>query len=131
MSKHFHTVIWIDHHEAKLFNFSASEYESDVVKSTHPHEHLHHKANSGDSGHALPDHEFYKHVSRAIGDAGAILVAGPSSAKQEFVSYVTAKDPGLAKRISGVESLDHPPDGTIVEFARTFFKADDKMRSQT
>ena len=131
MSKHFHTVIWIDHHEAKLFNFSASGYESDVVKSTHPHEHLHHKANSGDSGHALPDHEFYKHVSKAIGDAGAILVAGPSSAKQEFVSYVTAKDPGLAKRISGVETMDHPPDGTIVEFARTFFKADDKMRSQT
>jgi hypothetical protein len=70
-------------------------------------------------------------VSKAIGDAGAVLVAGPSSAKQEFASYVTAHDPGLAKRISGVETLDHPPDGTIVEFARTFFKADDKMHSQT
>jgi stalled ribosome rescue protein Dom34 len=131
MSKHFHTVVWIDHHEAKLFNFNASQYEREVVKSTHPHQHLHHKANSGDSGHALPDHDFYKHVGKAIGDAGAILVAGPSSAKQEFVSYVKVQDPALAKRISGVETLDHPPDGTIVEFGRTFFKSDDKMRSQT
>jgi stalled ribosome rescue protein Dom34 len=131
MSKHFHTVVWIDHHEAKLFNFDASQYDGEIVKSSNPHQHLHHKANSGDSGHAPPDHEFYKHVGKAIGDAGAVLIAGPSSAKQEFVSYMTKQDPGLAKRIAGVETLDHPPDGTIVEFARTFFKANDKMHSQT
>jgi hypothetical protein len=27
--------------------------------------------------------------------------------------------------------LDHPSDGTIVAFARHFFKADDRMHSQT
>jgi hypothetical protein len=37
----------------------------------------------------------------------------------------------LFKRISGVETLDHPTDGALVAFARRYFKADDRMRSQT
>src|ERR1700677_1627535 len=119
MSKHFHTVVWIDQRDAQ------------TVRSTHPDQHLHHKANSGDSGHAPADHEFYKHAAKSVADAGAVLIVGPSSAKHELAKYIKDHDPHLAARISGVETLDHPSDGTIVAFARHFFKADDRMHSQT
>jgi len=75
-SKHFHTVVWIDHREAKILNFNADVYEELTVHSTHPDQHLHHKANSGDSGHAPPDHEFLKHVATSVADAGALLIVG-------------------------------------------------------
>src|ERR1700761_3765033 len=112
MSKHFHTVVWIDHREAKILNFNADRYDGETVRSTHPDQHLHHKANSGDSGHAPPDHEFFKQVARSVADSGAILIVGPSSAKHELAKYIQDHDAHLAARISAVETLDHPSDGT-------------------
>jgi len=100
------------------------------VRSTHPHQHLHHKANSGDSGHAPLDKEFLKHVAQALSTAGAILITGPAGAKTELDTYIKQTQPDLAKRISGVEALDHPTDGALVDFARRFFKADDRMHPQ-
>jgi stalled ribosome rescue protein Dom34 len=131
MSKHFHTVVWIDHRQAKILNFNADVYDGQTVRSTHPDQHLHHKANSGDSGHAPPDHEFFKHVAKSLTDAGAVLIVGPSSAKHELAKYIKDHEAPLAGRISGVETMDHPSEGTIVAFARHFFKADDRMHSQT
>jgi hypothetical protein len=131
MSKHFHTVVWIDHREAKIFNFNADQYDGQTVRSTHPDQHLHHKANAGGSGHAPPDHEFYKHVAKCVADAGAVLVVGPAGAKLELAKWIKEHDARLAGRLSGVETLDHPSDGSIVAFARHFFKADDRMHSQT
>ncbi|MEJ1961606.1 MAG: translational machinery protein [Gammaproteobacteria bacterium] len=131
MSDHFHALIWIDHREAKVFQFDATDFDRTLIRSTHPDRHIHHKANSGDSGHAPLDDAFFKRVAQAIEKAGAILVTGPASAKTELVSYIKRTQPNLAARISGVESLDHPTDGALVALARTFFKADDRMHSQS
>jgi stalled ribosome rescue protein Dom34 len=131
MSSHFHALVWIDHREAKVFQFNATDVDHTTVRSEHPHQHIHHKANSGDSGHAPVDKEFYKHVAQAIAHAGAILIAGPSSAKTELVTYIKREQPQLAAKISGVEALDHPSDGALLALARKFFKGDDRMHSQT
>ncbi len=49
-SHHFHAVIWIDHHEARVFHFSSNDVERLVLHSDHPTKHIHHKANSMGSG---------------------------------------------------------------------------------
>jgi stalled ribosome rescue protein Dom34 len=131
MSNHYHALVWIDHREAKVFQFDATDVDRTTVRSTHPDQHIHHKANAGDSGHAPVDHEFLKRVAQAIAQAGAILITGPANAKTELVTYIKKTEPLLAERISGVETLDHPNDGTLLKLARTFFKADDRMHSQT
>ena len=130
MSSHYHVLVWIDHREAKVFQFDATDVDRSTVRSTHPDQHLHHKANSGDSGHAPLDKEFLKHVAQALSTAGAILITGPAGAKTELDTYIKQTQPDLAKRISGVEALDHPTDGALVDFARRFFKADDRMHPQ-
>jgi stalled ribosome rescue protein Dom34 len=130
MTPHYHALVWIDHREAKVFQFDATDVDHSTVRSTHPHQHLHHKANSGDSGHAPLDKEFLKHVAQALSTAGAILITGPAGAKTELDTYIKQTQPELAKRISGVEALDHPTDGVLVDFARRFFKADDRMHPQ-
>lgn len=128
-SKHFHAFVWIDHREAKLFYFNDSEADHETISSTHPDQHLHHKANSGDSGHASVDKQFLKHVTDALAHAGAILIAGPAGAKTELVAFMTKAHPGIAKKISAVETLDHPTDGVLLAHARNFFKADDRMHA--
>lgn len=130
MSNHYHAVVWIDHREAKVFQFSATDVDHTTVRSSHPDQHIHHKANSGDSGHAPVDNEFFERVAQAISQAAAILVTGPANAKTELVAYIRKHQPHLGERISGVETLDHPSDGALVALARSFFKADDRMHPQ-
>ena len=45
MSAHYHAVVWIDHREARVFHFNASDADKLVVHPDHPTRHLHHKAN--------------------------------------------------------------------------------------
>jgi stalled ribosome rescue protein Dom34 len=130
MSEHYHALVWIDHQEARIFQFNAAEVDSATVRSDHPHQHIHHKANTRDSGHAPVDEAFLERVAQAIMRAGAILITGPASAKKELAAHIERVHPDLGKRISGVETLDHPSDGELVALARKFFKADDRMHWQ-
>ncbi len=128
---HYHALVWIDHREAKVFHFNATDVESTTVRSQHPDQHIHHKANSGDSGHAPVDNEFLKRVTEALVQSGAILITGPANAKTELAAYIKRTQPKLAERVSGVEPLDHPSDGALVALGRKFFKADDRMHPQS
>lgn len=131
MSEHYHALVWIDHHEAKIFQFNAAEVDRSRVRSHHPHQHIHHKANAGDSGHAPVDEEFLERVAQAIMHAGAILITGPANAKKELAAHIERVHPDLGKRVSGVETLDHPSDGELLALARKFFRADDRMHPQS
>ncbi|MEO8065186.1 MAG: translational machinery protein [Pseudomonadota bacterium] len=131
MGNHFHALVWIDHREAKIFRFNATESEHATISSTHPDQHLHHKANSGDSGHAPVDKEYLRHVTASLADAGAILITGPAGAKKELAGYIEQNAPALAQKISAVETLDHPNDGLLLAHGRKFFRADDRMHGRT
>jgi stalled ribosome rescue protein Dom34 len=130
MSSHFHAVVWIDHKQARVVHFNEDSSEPLVVHGSKSNPHLHHKANSIDSGHAPVDKKFLERVAQAVANAGALLVVGPASAKTELVNYLKQAHPQTAARISAVEPMDHPTDGQLLAHARHFFKADDRMRSQ-
>ena len=130
MSPHYHALVWIDHREAKVFQFNATDTDRTSIRSEHPHQHIHHHANARGSGHVPLDKVFLKHVAEAIAHAGAILITGPANAKTELAQYLKDAHPALAQKISGVEPLDHPTDGELVALARSFFKADDRMHPQ-
>ena len=130
MQGHYHAVVWIDHREARVFHFSPSEVQRLVVHPEHPTKHIHHKANSIGSGHAAADHDYLHAVVEAIADAGAVLVAGPANAKTELIKHIHQHDPNVMKAISGVETVDHPSDGSLVAYARKYFAAVDRMQPQ-
>ena len=126
---HFHAVIWIDHHEARVFHFSATDVEK-LLLHPDPTRHIHHKANSVGSGRATDDHEFFRAVAQSITDAGAVLITGPADAKIGLNKYISRYDPKLMKVIVGVETVDHPSDAQLVAHARHYFKAEDRMLPQ-
>ena len=129
-SHHFHAVIWIDHREARVFHFSPTDVERLVVHPEHPTKHIHHKANSIGSGHAAADHEYLHAVVELFAEAGAVLITGPANAKTELVKHIHQHDPDRMKAVAGVETVDHPSDGSLVAYARKYFKAADRMQPQ-
>jgi stalled ribosome rescue protein Dom34 len=127
---HYHAVIWIDHHEARVFHFSPTDVERLVLHPDQPTKHIHHKAGSIGSGHAAEDHDFLQTVAHSIADAGEVLVTGPANAKTELVKHISRHDPQLMKIIVGIETVDHPSDAQLVAYARQYFKAKDRMLPQ-
>jgi stalled ribosome rescue protein Dom34 len=113
-------VVWIDHTKAQIIHFDkdASESESLKTHSTHPHPHQRH----GDT-HASEDDNsrFFDDIAGALGDVGAILVVGPAQEKNVFVTYLKAKSPAVAAKITAVETVDHPSDTQLLTFARKHF----------
>ena len=120
-----HAVIWIDHHEAKIFRFDGEVTEAThhVIRDEHSPAHLHHKANSTGSGHAAVNHAYLAKVAADISDARAILIVGPSSAKHEFYKHLEQHHSALLPWIVGVETLDHPSDGPLLAHAAHSFRA--------
>lgn len=127
---HFHAVVWMDHREARVFHFSVDYVARLVIHPDKPSRHLHHKSGSIGAGHDAADKAFLHCVGDAVADAGAILVVGPGSAKNEFAAYVKNTLPHVAKHIVGTETVDHPSDAQIVAHARRYFTAADRMSPQ-
>ena len=129
MNNQTHSLVWLDHRVAKVFGFDRDSSSVALVHSTHPHSHLHHKANSSDSGHVAVDHLFLDSVASAIPHHGPVLIVGPGTAKKELHSHLLGRHRDIANRISAVHSLDHPSDGELLAFGRQFFDADDRMHA--
>ena len=121
MPTHFHAVIWIDHSQARIFHLGLTGSDEVTLHPQLATRHLHHKANTVGSGHAAPDKAFYGEVTKALADAGEILIIGPASAKTELASHIRASSPDLAKRIVAVEAADHPSDAEIIAYAKRHF----------
>ena len=122
MAAHNHSVVWIDHHEARIFHFSADEVDSLTVRPNDPHVHIHHKANAIGSGHSPEDKAFLSAVVDAIGGSKAILITGPGVAKTALVKHIARYAPTMMAHVAGVETVDHPADGVLIAHARTYFK---------
>jgi hypothetical protein len=130
MNNHTHTLVWLDHRLAKVFNFDSDSSDVSVLHSTHPDAHLHHKANAGDSGHMPVDRHFLDSIAAAIPQHGPVLIVGPGTARKELHSHLLDRYPNISGRISAVTPLDHPTDGELLASGRRFFDADDRMRAQ-
>ncbi len=128
MASHYHAIVWIDHREAKVFHFNATEVDRMILHPHNPTRHIHHKASAIGSSDASLDQEFFERVTEAIADATAILITGPASAKSELAAHVARRHSDIARCVVGVETIDHPSDGALIAVARLYFKAEDRSR---
>lgn len=124
---HVHAVVWLDHREAKVVDFSVDDKHVVNVHHQGGHRQVHHKAGSVGSGHSNDDAHYFDAIVTALGDAQEILITGPGTAKIGLRDHVAKKHAALAKRIVGVEALDHPTEGELLAHARKVFKRIDAM----
>ncbi len=123
----YHAVVWLDHSEARVFHINAESVEKTKILASNPHPRLHRKGGVVGSGRLNEDPNFFKQIMNALQGAQEILLIGPAFAKIEFLKYVQKHNTALSKCITGCKNLDHVSDQTIVDSARVYFKALDRM----
>ena len=126
-----HAVVWIDHREAHVQSFTREASESSFVKALGSPRKIHHRAGSIDGAKAPENRLFFGLVAEALNGAQEVLIVGPAQTKDEFFKYLKSHHAQLAKKVMGVETADHPSDGQLLEHARRFFRAADRMLSNS
>ncbi len=126
MSKH--VAVWVDHKEARIFAVGAGQMdETTTMAQLH---NIHHKHPTGPEG--LKEHpddakRFFHEIGKSLLEAEEILIAGPGTAKLEFLRYLHKHEHALEPRIVGVETVDHPTDKQFVAYAKRYFTRVDRM----
>lgn len=124
---HVHAIVWLDHLSARIIAFSDGDGETIPVESRSTQRHLHRKSGKPGSGHAPDDAAFFHDIATALEDVREVLIAGPGTAKIAFRKYVDQRHHDLARRIVGVQTIDHPSDGELTAYARQYFRRVDQL----
>ncbi|MEI7618286.1 MAG: translational machinery protein [Actinomycetota bacterium] len=122
-----HTVVWLDHQDATIIDFSFDAQHVLHVHHDSEDRKLHHKVNTIGSGRTPEDPEYFRQIVVVIKDAHDILIAGPSTAKLAFHRHLIKHEAALARRVVAVETINHPSEGQLLDYARKYFKAVDNM----
>jgi stalled ribosome rescue protein Dom34 len=123
----YHSIVWIDHHKAVVWNFTDDAQTKSVVKATDQHQHTHIRK-SPHGGHKIPDAlEFFDGIAKVLAGVREILVIGPAQTKDEFLAFLQKKHPQIRSMIVAVESADHPTDPELLAYARKYFTVLDRM----
>lgn len=123
-----HAIVWLDHTEAHVIHLDEDTHRAAHVRSPHGKEHLHHRSGTVASGHTATHADFLAKIRQAIEGTPEILLVGPAQAKLDLKKYLEKQAPKIAGNVLGVETVDHPSEGQLVQFARKFFRAADRMR---
>lgn len=123
-----HTVLWLDHQEARLFGVEEGKLDEKTIHAPHRHLHRHPKGAPAERNHPDDVQHFYRDVAQNLEGAEQILVLGPSTAKVEFFRFAHKHAPAVEKNIVGLETVDHPTDGQIVAYAKRYFGIPERVR---
>lgn len=123
----FHACVWVDHENARIFQLTAHEATLTEAEDHRPPHHIHRSANHVGLGTVPMDTAMMADIAAQLGDAQAILIAGPGQARFALRTYLEEHHPEVGAKIWGVEPSDHPTDPEFVAWARSWFKAQDRM----
>jgi stalled ribosome rescue protein Dom34 len=121
MSLSSHAVVWLDHTEAHILHFSSEDVQNRL--SGDPSKRLHHRRTEPDPSRAAEDRAYFKRIAGSLGDAKEILVVGPASAKMAFVKHLNEHAHELRARVVAIETVDHPADADLLNYARKHFRS--------
>ena len=115
------TVLWIDHHEARIFGVEAKAFDASTFHAPGRHVHRHPKGGTAEHHHPADERAFFQEVAGALEGAEEILLVGPSTAKVQFFRYLHTHAPKLEPKVVSIETVDHPTDGQLVAYAKKHF----------
>lgn len=127
---HHNGCVWIDHREAKIFGISVDDADEVVLHDTHAPAHIHRRADHVHKGKSVPDKTFLDEVASKLSGFRGFIIVGPGTARAELAGYLAEAYPMLAKRIWGIEPVDHPTDPQLVAAARKYLRAANRMHAQ-
>jgi stalled ribosome rescue protein Dom34 len=120
MSQSSHAVVWLDHAEAHILHFTSEDVRNRFAAQ--PQRRLHHRRGGNDAIRAAEDRAYFGTIAESLTEAKEILVAGPAAAKTAFVRHLNEHAHELRAKIIAVETVNHPSDGELLDYARKHFR---------
>ncbi|WP_068315193.1 hypothetical protein [Polycladidibacter hongkongensis] len=129
-------LVWLDHQSAEVYALKNHEvHEMDEidkiwdfkavqlhVKEPHSHFHMHNKRNKNAGRHSPDEHKFFEEIEAHLKGADEVLIVGPGFAKLELAKHALKHVPAFEGKLHGVETVDHPTSGQLINFARDYFE---------
>jgi stalled ribosome rescue protein Dom34 len=120
-----HVVVWIDQAEAHIIHVDRVGTRNEVLKVHATKRHLHVRSGRSGSDHARENQAYFDEIAEALSGRDTILIVGPGFEKLALMKHLARCHPDVAERVVSVETVDHPSDGQLFNFARKYFvKAD-------
>lgn len=116
-----HAIVWLDQAEAHVIHFSRDAAESEVIKTTSQHK----KDGVVGNNRAVESNAYMDDVAAALAPSKEILIVGPGQEKLAFIKHLNKSHAALADKVVSVETVDHPNDGKLLEYARKYFAKED------
>ncbi|MFZ9628269.1 MAG: translational machinery protein [Ilumatobacteraceae bacterium] len=123
-----HAIVWIDTQHATVIDFSVDDRHVVQVEREGGPVRVHLRSGVPGDGKHPADPTFFRAVVDALGDAREVLVVGPGQGKVFFRKELEQHHPAVARRVVGMESLDHPSHGELLDFATRYFRRVDALR---
>jgi stalled ribosome rescue protein Dom34 len=117
-------AVWLDQREAHVFHIGPDQIDEEMVRVPQHLHRKHPKLTQGAKEHPDDAKHFFKAICASLESAGQILIVGPSTAKLDLVRYIHKNEHVLEPRIVGIETVDHPSNGQLIAYAKTYFRAD-------
>lgn len=118
-----HVIVWLDQSEAHVIHFTRDAAESEVIKTTSQHK----KDGVAGNNRAVEGTDYMDEVAAALLSSKEILIVGPGQEKLAFIKHLNKKHAEIADKVVSVETVDHPNDGQLLEYARKYFVKADMM----
>jgi stalled ribosome rescue protein Dom34 len=79
-------------------------------------------------GRAPENAHYFDDVADAVKDSLEILIVGPGFEKLALMKHLMKHQPAIAEKVLSVETVDHPSDGQLLNYARKYFVKADRLR---
>ncbi|HEY0422025.1 MAG TPA: hypothetical protein VGC82_01730 [Rhodopila sp.] len=96
----YHAVVWLDSRQARVTYVSRDDSEEGTVRRVDPPCQLHIEAARTSSKRAADAPAFYRDLAEACDKAKAVLLMGPSTAKEDFLRYLHQHSPATFELVS-------------------------------
>lgn len=113
-----YVVVWIDHHEARLFQVGPEGMHSERVEARPQPED---NRRGRESDHSELDGYFFRDVAGALENADDVLVVGPGTAKLQFLRWMYQNAPDVEGKVISIESAEHPSDAQLISHVKKYF----------
>ena len=118
-----HAIVWLDQTEAHVIHFSRNEAESEVIKTTAQHK----KDGVVSNNRAVESTDYFDEIATSLQPSKEILIVGPGQEKLAFIKHLNKSHAEIADKVVSVETVDHPNDGQLLEYARKYFSKENMM----
>ena len=115
-------AVWLDHREARIFHVDLDGFDEDVVRAPLHRIHRHPKGPTEPHRHPDDATHFFAQIIEALASADEVLVLGPSTAKNQLLTYLHDHAPALAGKVTGIETSDYLSDAQLVAHVRHHYR---------